>query len=160
MWQKLDLLSLLPGVNIGWRVGSFISPGILPSCLQRFRFILSLILNRGLGYKYILVNRIQLYIWSTIICYKLTCYPLTCNQNQLRSHPFAIKSLICYQASTAIGTFAFKPHLLSGQFAINPQLQSTILLSIIICHQIMLILSNFFIKIRKKMEKFLRIWNS
>jgi len=28
-------------------------------------------------------------------------------------------------------------HLLSGQFAINPQLQSTILLSIIICYQIL-----------------------
>jgi len=35
----------------------------------------------------------------------------------------------CYPASAAIDTLAFKPHLLSGQFAINPQLLSTILKS-------------------------------
>ena len=81
---------------------------------------------------------------------------LTCNQNQLLSALLAIQtfainliyyqlscyhihlrsSLIFYLALTAIDTFANKAHLLSGQFAINPQLQSTILLSIIICYQI------------------------
>ena len=67
--------------------------------------------------------------------------------------------------SLAIDTLSIKPHLLSGHFAINSQLQSTILLSIIICYQIFALLSiitltSFFLKIRKKMEKFLKIWNS
>ena len=87
----------------------------------------------------------------------------------LLSNSFAINSVvitfICYQAS-----FSFRPqllltHLLSGQFAINPQLQSTILLSIIISYQIfdllsIITLTSFFLKIRKKMEKFRKIWNS
>ena len=61
---------------------------------------------------------------------KLINYQLSCD------HIHLISSLICYPTSTAIDTFAFKPHLLSSQFAVNPQLQSTILLSIIICYQI------------------------
>ena len=120
---------------------------------------------------------------SAIICYQLTWYPLFCNQNQLLSassgiQTFAIKliyywlscdhihllsSLICNPASTAIDIFAIKPHFLSGQFAINPQLQSTILLSIIICYQIfdllsILILTNFSLKIRKKFLKILEFF--
>ena len=56
-------------------------------------------------------------------------------------------------------------HLLSNQLAINPQLQSTILLSIIICHQIfdlllILIFTNFFPEYPQKIEKFLKIWNN
>ena len=110
---------------------------------------------------------------STIICYQFTC-----NQNQLVSSSLAIQTFvikhinsvaitfICYPALTAIDTFAIKLHLLSVQFAINPKLQSTIFLSIIICCQIFDLLSIitltsfFFLKIRKKMEKFLKIWNS
>ena len=65
-----------------------------------------------------------------LICYQLSCY-----------HIHLLSSLICYPALTAIDTLAIKPHLLSGQFAINPQLQSTILLSIIICYQIFDLLS-------------------
>ena len=67
--------------------------------------------------------------------------------------------------SLAIDTLSIKPHLLSGHFAINSQLQSTILLSIIICYQIFALLSiitltSFFSKNPQKMEKFLKIWNS
>jgi hypothetical protein len=74
-------------------------------------------------------------------------------------HIYLLSSLICYPSSTAIDTFAFKPHLLSGQFAINPQLLSTIWLSIIICHQIfdlllILIFTNFFPKNPQKKWKF------
>ena len=90
---------------------------------------------------------------------KLICQQLSCYHIHLQS------SLICYPASTAIATLAIKPHLLSGQFAINPQLQSTIFLSIIICYQIfdllsIITLTSFFSKNSQKMEKFLKIWNS
>ena len=111
-------------------------------------------------------------IWSTIICYQLTCYHLQSKSVAIQT--FAIKlihyqlscdhfhlllSLICIPASTAIDTFAIKPHLLSGQFTINPQLQSTILLSIIICYQIfdllsIIIFTNFFLKNPQKMKNF------
>ena len=89
-----------------------------------------------------------------LICYQLSCF-----------HIHLLSSLICYPASTAIDTLAIKPHLLSGQFAINPPLQSTIWLSIIICYQIfallwIIILTNFFQKSGEKMKKFLKIWNS
>ena len=76
-----------------------------------------------------------------------------------RDHIHLLSSLICYPASTAIDIFAIKSHLLSGQFAINPQLQSTILLSIIICYTIFDLLSifnftNFFLKNPQKMKNF------
>ena len=62
----------------------------------------------------------------------------------LLSNSFTINlvtiTFICYQASTAIETFAIKPHLLSGQFAINSQVHST---SVIICYQIFDLLSIF-----------------
>ena len=93
--------------------------------------------------------------WSTIICYPHTCYQTHLLSTQLLSN------LVCYEASTAIHTFASKPHLLSGQFAINAQLHSTLLLSLIICYTFsacsrstfLLIL---FLKIQTKNRKFLK----
>ena len=87
------------------------------------------------------------------------CYQTHLLSTQLQSHSFAIKphlpsglncfQHICYQAM----------HLLSGQFVINPQQQSTILLSIIICYQILtsyqsLFLTFFCPKNLQQMEKF------
>ena len=99
------------------------------------------------------------HLLSASLAIKLICIQLSCY------HIHLLSSLICYPASTAIDTLAIKPHLLSGQFAINPPLQSTIWLSIIICYQIfallwIIILTNFFQKSGEKMKKFLKIWNS
>ena len=54
--------------------------------------------------------------------FKISCHPNMCYQThllsaQLRSH--LLSSLIRYPTSAAIETFAIKPHLLSGQFAIS-----------------------------------------
>ena len=70
-----------------------------------------------------------------------------------------LSSLTFYPASTDNDTFAIKPHLLSGQFTINPLLQSTIFLSIIICYHTFDFLSIFIstifflLKICKKIKK-------
>ena len=80
-----------------------------------------------------------------------------------------LSSLIFYPASTANDTFAIKPHLLSGQFTINPLLQSTIFLSIIICYHTFDFLSIFISTIffswksaKKNLKKFskeLSLWH-
>ena len=107
----------------------------------------------------------------SLTCYPLTCYQLTCYQThllstQLLSHSFAIKSHllsglncyrhtcnqaslairpICYQSSVAINNFAINHHLLSNfRLALNHYFNQFF----------------FLLKIRKKMEKCLKIWNS
>ena len=99
------------------------------------------------------------YMQSKSVAISLTCYPKICYQTlyyQLScDHINFRSSLICYLASIANDTFAIKPHLLSGQFTINPRLQSTILLSFIICYQIFdfLLILIFTLKICKKNGK-------
>ena len=103
---------------------------------------------------------------STIICYQFTC-----NQNQLVSSSLAIQTFvikhinsvaitfICYPALTAIDTFAIKLHLLSVQFAINPNVAIN---NFAINHHLLSnfrlalnhYLKQFFLKIRKKWKNF------
>ena len=83
-----------------------------------------------------------------LICYQLSCY-----------HIHLLSSLICYPASTAIDTLAIRPicyqsSVAINNFAINHHLLSNFRLAL--NHY----LKQFFLKIRKKMEKFLKIWNS
>ena len=121
--------------------------------------------------------------WFGARSFAINWLAITCNQNQLLPasssiDTFAIKlihyqlscdhfhlllSLICIPALTAIDTFAIKSHFLSGQLAVNPQLQSKILQSIIICYTIFDLLSifnftNFFLKNPQKMKNFSKFW--
>ena len=67
-----------------------------------------------------------------LIYYQLSSYQPQLLSKHLLSNSFTINlvaiTFICYQVSTAIDTFAMKPHLLSDYFAINSQLHSTLLL--------------------------------
>ena len=112
---------------------------------------------------------------STIICYQLTCYPLACYQltcyqthllsTHLLSHSFAIKPHLlsglnsyrhtCYQASLAIRAICYQSSVAINNFSINHHLLSNFRLAL--NHYFN---QFFFLKIRKKMEKFLKIWNS
>ena len=124
------------------------------------------------------------HLQSKSVAIGLTCYPNICYQThllstQLWSHLFAIKPHllsrlncylnICYQThflSTQLWphSFAIKPHLLLSKFAINSQLQSTILPLIIICYKIfdflwILTFFHFFLlKICNKWKYFTTFW--
>ena len=105
----------------------------------------------------------------SLTCYPLTFYQLTCYQThllstQLLSHSFAIKPHLlsglncylhtCYQASLAIRPICYESSVAINNFAINHHLLSNFRPAL--NHY----LKQFFLKIRKKMEKFLKIWNS
>ena len=100
------------------------------------------------------------HLLSASLAISLTCYPLTCYQTHLLSTQLLSHS------------FAIKPHLLSGLNCYRHTCYQANLLSIPSCNQqfcyqssnfrlaLNHYLKQFFLKIRKKMEKFLKIWNS
>ena len=115
------------------------------------------------------------HLLSASLAISLTCYQPHLLSPHLLSNSFTINSVaitfICYQASFAIRPQLQSTHLLSSLtcylanllsiLSCNQQFcyQSSFAIKFSTCSQ-SLYLPVFFLKIRQKMKKFLKIWNS